>query len=220
MDVIYPISLASARGDELRWSYRSLGNITHDRVVIAGVLPKWATHAVHVMGVDGSHDRARNVQRKVLDALKVCGPDVVVMGDDMLILRPLDVVGMHYCGTIGERMAKAQATRKEGDQWRMAIEATAEVCGTDAPDCGAHWPQRYDRALLGAVLERSLGLRRCIDFATLYAVTYMPPMRRVRQAKRPVWDVPGGDVEVLSTHPRWERDPRYRAWAARRWGLP
>ena len=55
---------------------------------------------------------------------------------------------------------------------------------------------------------------------TLYAATHTPQMRRVRQAKPPVWDVPGGDVEVLSTHPRWERDPRYRAWATRRWGLP
>lgn len=220
MDFVYPISLASARGDELRWSCRSLRNVAHDRVIFSGACPRWVTDQVHVMGVDFSHDRARNVQRKVLDALKVCGPDVVVISDDMFILQPLEMVGMHYCGTLAERVSKARATRQEGDQWRLAMEATGETCGMDALDCGAHWPQRYDRDLLGAVLERSLAMPRCIDFACLYAATHRPVMRKVRQAKRPAWEVPGDEVEVLSTHPHWERDPQYRAWAARRWGRP
>lgn len=223
MDVIYPLSASSARGDIFRWSLASVRrNVAHDRVLVAGAAPRRVTGIEHVQGVDFSHDRAKNVQRKVLDALDVCGPDVMVISDDVIVLRPLEVEGLHWCGTLADRVEAALVSRPVGDGWRKAIEATHATCWglgfDDAKDCGSHWPQRFDRDKLRDVLRMCLDLPVGVDYATVYGSIHGGVMRRVPQAKWPQWHAPLLCDRVVSTHPRWEDDIAFRSWAGRTLG--
>src|SRR5688572_14976620 len=101
MDIVFPIR-ASGRTDELRYSLRSLVNLPHDRVWIAGHRPEWVSKevghiAVHQLGGTTKYERS------LANLLAACShPEVsdefVRFDDDFFVMVPMDRVPLLHQG--------------------------------------------------------------------------------------------------------------------------
>src|SRR5689334_9814543 len=90
MDVIYPYKRSP--GDfELRYSLRSLENVPHDRVIIAGDFPSCISDRVTVVR-NPRHDADRYISStsNILAAMERAdvSDNFIVMNDDIFVLKP------------------------------------------------------------------------------------------------------------------------------------
>jgi len=121
MDVVY-INRPGEENEELRYSLRSLRNIPHDRVWIAGYKPTWAiTEAIPV-------ERMRDKQTSALDNLIAAlnHPDVsdpfLVFNDDFFVMHPLDGMPTLHLGDLD----KVIAEHRPGASYRNAMQKTRD----------------------------------------------------------------------------------------------
>jgi hypothetical protein len=90
LDIIYKYRADLSHWHELRYSLRSLSNLTDKgKVYIVGDLPQWACNVVHIPCDDPYKDnKDANLIRKLL---KACDSDIsddfMQMSDDMLIMN-------------------------------------------------------------------------------------------------------------------------------------
>lgn len=101
-DVVYVVRPGD-RNEELRYSLRSLANLPHGRVWIAGYCPKWVT-GVGVIPVSGQ-PRGRAQAKANLRA--ACEhPEVseqfVYMCDDFFVMQPMDRLPVMHRGSVTE----------------------------------------------------------------------------------------------------------------------
>lgn len=211
MDVIYPYK--SAPYDfELRFSLRSLVNLQHDRVIISGDRPKITNdRAIHVR-VDPIRDRYRSSTENILAACEASeANDVVVMHDDIFILRPWRFAHENR-GTIEEYLSTGGAH----GGYRAAVERTRDILHSEGISdplfFGLHTPTVYDRQnlidLIGAHRGTSVLLR------TLYHNLFPQPSSRVRDVKRGGWSEIARPDAVLSVSDNAAADAGFRLWIA------
>lgn len=125
-DVVYLVREGD-RNDELRWSLRSLTNLTHGRVWLAGFQPSWTVQVGRLEVKQNPSDKYGSVLRNL--AAVADSPDVserfLLFNDDFFCMRPTGEVGpMHLGGTrqvaarYGTRRDRyAQLVRKVADRW-------------------------------------------------------------------------------------------------------
>lgn len=99
-DIIYAVR-PGERNDALRFSLRSLENLPHRRVFIAGYCPGWVKN-VTVIPVDRVSDKYVSIERNVKAALShpELGEECVYMNDDFFILEPIESVPAMHGGSI------------------------------------------------------------------------------------------------------------------------
>jgi len=91
-DVVYILKRKS-QYEELRYSLRSLRNIPHGKVFIAGACPEWAQNVIHVpVEPISGESRYQNAERNWLGALTHpdLADDFIAMNDDFFIMKPID----------------------------------------------------------------------------------------------------------------------------------
>lgn len=96
-DVVYVVRQGEDN-EELRWSLRSLANLPHGQVCLAGYRPAWATGVLHLSTMqDGSKyaNSTRNLLTACMDDR--LSDDVVLMNDDFFVMTqvPGDLPTMH-----------------------------------------------------------------------------------------------------------------------------
>lgn len=89
MDVVY-IVRPGDENEELRYSLRSLKNIPHGKVFIAGYKPEWVKN-VEYLPVPQSQYKYDNIQNNLRAVFSAQGAtsDVIYMNDDFFIMKPI-----------------------------------------------------------------------------------------------------------------------------------
>lgn len=90
MDVVYVVR-PGERNDELRYSLRSLVNVPHDRVFVAGFRPSWVA-GVECIPTEQDADKQVNARRNLEAALadpRVSSP-FLLFNDDFFVMWPHD----------------------------------------------------------------------------------------------------------------------------------
>jgi len=166
MDVVYVVGAGGS--DELRYSLRSLVNLPHDQVWIAGVLPDWVTGVRHIP-VAQRGNRWANAAAAWLAACNE--PEVsdpfVYMNDDFFVVAPMAEVPLLHRGpaadvvkqirTDGHRRAMADT-----EAW-LASQRVKQVLAYDL-----HTPMVVGKEKFAAVLAAAAASPRRLLPKTMY----------------------------------------------------
>ena len=218
MDVVYPYR-SSVLDVELRFSIRSLVNVHHGKVVVAGDRPRFLSDAAAYVPMPRDPLRYRSSTHNIAAAAEraVETDRFIVMNDDIFILRPWEFRHEHR-GTIEEYLASGRAT----GTYHAHTVATRDILkahGVDEPlFFGLHTPTVYERAKL-------LGLVKDFDgkpylLRTLYHNLFPQPCERRDDVKMKKWTgAPvGADVISITDSMMWK--PAFRAWLTKQFPDP
>jgi hypothetical protein len=128
-DIVY---LCGPRvGEELRYSLRSLVNLPHRRVWLAGYIPKWVRDVGAIPTKQKPGAKWVNQQANLLAA--VTHPEVserfVLFNDDFFVMRPIDEVPVMHRGPFAGLLDKYRQRRSE---YARRITATCDLLGEEA----------------------------------------------------------------------------------------
>lgn len=141
MDVVYVVRLGD-RNEPLRWSLRSLTNVPHDRVWLAGHCPPWVAETAGWVPVEQAQRARWTNVRENLRAACSC-PDVsdpfLLFNDDFYAVEPVTEVPVMHRGPV-ERWLQA----RKGGTYAKGLQATVELLareGIEGPlNYGCHVP--------------------------------------------------------------------------------
>lgn len=174
-DVVY-IVRPGDRNEELRFSLRSLANLPHGRVWVAGYMPKWVggATAIPVRFVP----RRSRWERSAANLAAACAhPEVaerfVLMHDDFFVMKPLADVPVLHRGEV-ERVAEVYG-RRGATTYRGAMLAATKLLngfGVERPlSYELHAPMVIEKQGMAGVLElvaRATNTRVAGHVRTLY----------------------------------------------------
>lgn len=223
MDLLYPVRKGSAwKYNELRYSLRSASeNMPHDRVIIAGYRPAFIHGVAHVAAEDPHQDRQRNIQSKILKALRSgeVGEVFALMCDDIYILAPWTCNAIRQVGKLSDRVIKAKRTRPPSDQWRRDLVATMDLIKemglSDSLDYGTHHPVVMERDKAIETLVHIAARKRPVCMVHAYVAMHGADVVKGFNSKVEKWR---GEptLPVLSTGPEAERSSGFRKWITSR----
>jgi hypothetical protein len=214
MDVVYPYK--KAHDDfELRYSLRSLVNMEHGRVFVAGDKPVVTGKAVTHIPVGSFETPYQSSTANIRAAIVEGGitGEFVVMHDDIFLLKPWQFRHEHR-GTIAEYLATGRAS----GLYRAHIEATRDILeGESIKDplwFGLHTPTVYDVGKLLDLIDRFEGQRFLLR--TLYHNLYPQPATRRDDVKAHQWTGDPDATDLLSISDSVARSEAFRVWVAER----
>ena len=154
ISIVYPFLDHAARGDELRWSLRSLKNLKGcvPMPVVIGRPPEW--YAGDRIPVTENGQREQDVQSKLLTA---CWSDLVtqrflVFSDDTVVSGEVDVKELFAARHRGGgNYTESDISRISGSAWQDARKATLSECasrGWPTKDASTHWPWCFEKQKL------------------------------------------------------------------------
>lgn len=156
-DVLYYVREGDSN-DELRYSLRSLRNLTHGRVWIAGFAPSWLSDEVGVIPrAQTERDKHTRAKKNLLAGLEhpEVSAQVYLFNDDFYVMAPVLAVPIVHLGPVSHVLA----TRYAGvnSKYVMGMKATRRrlaSLGLGEPLCyEAHMPMLVDRARLAAIMQ-------------------------------------------------------------------
>lgn len=159
MDVVYLVRPGEAN-EELRHSLRSLKNLPHDTVWIAGYRPTWCT-ANHIP-TDQADTKHVNALRNLRAALGHPGVSqrFILFNDDFFVTQPLDKPPVLHTGRVIDVLTRYKTRHPRGSSYITAMEATFEYLvnlGFRYPlSYDNHTPMVFDKTLLARVLDDAM----------------------------------------------------------------
>lgn len=217
MDVVYPYKV-TADDFELRFSLRSLSNVKHDSVVVAGERPQIIGDAVRYVPVDVVDNRFMSSTANILAAAKTAveTDDFIVMHDDIFILEPWTFRHEYRC-TIAEYL---DGGFPQGE-YRAHIEQTRDILnahGIAEPLWyGLHTPTAYNRAALIDLCEQFAGERFLLR--TLYHNMFQQPSQCAHDVKVRRWKG-AFDGPLLSISDEVGQSETFRDWISEKFQSP
>jgi hypothetical protein len=147
--------------EELRHSLRSLVNLPHHRVWVAGHKPAWLTNVEHVPTNQDRPTRAKhaNAMTNLRALLERVGDMFVLFNDDFYVTQPLDAVPVQHLGPM--RLVLAEYRRKypvNGGYTEAMAQTFAWLrsIGVADPLCyEMHAPITIDRDTMRDVIQRA-----------------------------------------------------------------
>lgn len=181
LDVVYPLKKKS-QYEELRYSLRSLKNIQHGKVIIAGAeLPSWLSPNeviwVPVQQVEGE-SKFENAERNWLEACKFNGlsDDFIAMNDDFYFMKPVKRLRYYHDGDLSEYIKYREELKDTSDNYMTAMQQTLKLLqehGIKKPKgYTLHIPMvmnRHLRIKLHKMFEHELSHGQFLLMKTLYA---------------------------------------------------
>ena len=168
-DIVY-VCRPGDDNEELRYSLRSLSNLPHGKVWIAGYCPVWVSQEVERIPVPAmahKQDHALAGLIAAMDHPEVSDP-FVMFNDDFYVMHPMEKIPVLHEGPLEEVIA----AHKEGHSYRIAMEKTAEAIkelGLIHSPYGyeLHTPMTFEK--LGLSLVLSLGQKiKGFQYRTAY----------------------------------------------------
>jgi hypothetical protein len=152
-DRVLPVVYLVREGEdnqELRWSLRTLANLTHSRVWLAGFQPSWTVNVERIV-VRQQRDKWKSIYAN-LAAIADCDrldEHFIMFNDDFFVMRPAQMAVWHRGSW--DRILPAFAHRR--DYYSKALRRTAE-----------RWPDGlcFDSVHRPMLMERGR-LRDCLD---------------------------------------------------------
>lgn len=217
MDVVYPYKRAP--GDlELRYSLRSLVNVEHGQVIVAGDTPRTFKGDISVLPVPRNPVRYKASTNNIYQAARrlVSSERFIVMNDDIFVLKPWAFKHEHR-GTIEDYLASGEP---KGDYRRYLANTLAILRAHGVADplfYGLHTPTVYERDKLIALVDE-FGEQRYL-LRTLYHNLFPQPAELRTDVKVRRWgEEPESDVVSISD--LCARDPRFLRWIDARFPDP
>lgn len=221
MDVIYPYKRSP--GDfELRYSLRSLQNVAHGRVIIAGDVPfETSESVVSVPNPRVAGDRYMSSTANIfaaLDKAEVNG-EFIVMNDDIFVMRPWT-----FQHEDRGPLEKCLSDPSVVGEYRSRLVDTLGILrahGVVKPVFyGLHTPTVYDRSKLTLLMREFPMPRYRYLLRTLYNNLFFRPSIRRDDVKLKSWP-PAGEVgDVLSITDDVAAMPAFREWIDSRFPVP
>jgi hypothetical protein len=152
-DILYAVRYGE-RNAALRFSLRSLANLPHRRVFIAGFCPSWV-RGVTVVETPRRAGKFDSIEENVRQGLRhqEMGDEVVYMNDDFYITAPVDQVPVTHGGPIDQYSGQQELKIR----MRQTLRLLREECEGDEllTYDGVHMPLPLDRwaacSLLGSI---------------------------------------------------------------------
>ena len=159
MDIVYLVK-PGERNDELRLSLRSLVNMPHDQVVIAGYSPNWVTNVVRLPVPQTGPRKYLNAARNLLAACSSTDitQQFVLFNDDFFVVKPLEAIPTHHRGLLATVMNHHKKRYGTNGYYRGMEESRKwlEARGHDEPlSYHLHTPMIVDKTVMKQVLEDS-----------------------------------------------------------------
>jgi len=114
-DVLYPVK-EPGHHEELRFSLRSLQNIDHNQVFLAGYRPRWTANITHIPRqqnekTEGKQDKFLRTWYNLKKGLEHpnISDSILIMNDDFYITRPLENIPIYR----GREFTKANLERTQ-----------------------------------------------------------------------------------------------------------
>jgi hypothetical protein len=102
MDVVYLVK-HKEKNEELRHSLRSLTNLKHDRVWMAGHRPKWVTNVGLIpVRPQSNKNRATTMNLQAASRRKEVSDPFILFNDDFFVLHLLDEIPAYHRGPLSE----------------------------------------------------------------------------------------------------------------------
>lgn len=213
MDVIYPYK-RSPEDFELRYSLRSLVNVPHSRVIIAGDAPLIASDDLIVVrnprvGIDRYISSTSNIFAAMSRA--DVSDDFVVMNDDLFVLKPWTFRHEHR-SSIEEALANPECA---GD-YRSRVASTRALLRSvginDPLFFGLHTPTVYNRNKLFEMMSEFPMPKYKYLLRTLYHNLYRTPSIQRADVKVKDWKEDSDANDLLSISDNVARMPAFRSW--------
>jgi hypothetical protein len=218
MDVVYPYR-STVLDLELRFSIRSLANVEHGKVIVAGDRPRFLSGAATYVQMQRDRLRFRSSTHNIAAAAQeaVETDRFIVMNDDIFVLRPWAFQHEHR-GTIEEYLASGRAI----GSYQTHVVATRDILkahGVDEPlFFGLHTPTVYERTKLLDLVKDFDGQPYLLR--TLYHNLFPRPSALRADVKLKTWSgAPvGADVISITDNVAWK--PSFRAWLVKTFPEP
>jgi hypothetical protein len=169
LDIVY-VCRPGDDNEELRYSLRSLRNLPHGKVWIAGYCPSWVSDEVGRIPVPqmaSKHQHALASLIAAMDHPEVSDP-FLLFNDDFYVMQPMDRIPVLHNGPL-EKVIEEHAK----STYREAMEKTAEVLRNTAlavePFYGyeIHCPMEFEKLALGLILTLGQKVSR-YQYRTVY----------------------------------------------------
>jgi Ni/Co efflux regulator RcnB len=151
-DVLYAVRHGEVNA-ALRYSLRSLGNLPHRRVFIAGFCPSWV-RGVTVVEAPRRANKLDSIEENVRRGLRhpELGEHVVYMNDDFYITRPVHCVNVTHGGPIDQYQGQQEFKTRMRQTLRLLRELQPIV--TLYSYDGVHMPLPLERELARPILDQ------------------------------------------------------------------
>lgn len=218
MDIVYPLKRAGYNR-ELRYSLRSLTNLPHDQVLIAGEIQPWVRNVIH-LPVPQRGTKYANARGNILTAardLRV-SEDFILMNDDFYCLSPQkEVLPMHQ----GDMDAFMATFPFRTAYWELMV-ATRELLrelGIKRPKFyELHVPCVYNKEKLLRMVERLDGHEYMMR--TVYHNLYHSGGRKRADVKKHKLGMEIVETDYLSSSNAMIKRQSFKAWLNERFGEP
>jgi len=169
MDVVY--ICRPGENEELRYSLRSLSNLPHGNVWVAGDAPDWYTGNLIKLKQSGNkYENARNNLRALCDDNRI-SDTVVLMNDDFYVVRPIDSVPTLHGGEVYDKIARHAAYAPDSPYVALLWDTLHILAGrgvSTSLDYALHVPMVMDRNKLADLLHYAGSYR--ILYGNIYGV--------------------------------------------------
>lgn len=169
MDVVYVVG-PEEQNDELRYSLRSLQNLPHDAVWVAGFIPEWVTGVgrIPVQQVSNKYaNSAANLKAACLHP--EISEEFVYFNDDFFVMKPIDTMPAYHRGpmkVLGDGRRRRTVSYRGGaaDTFRLL-----QRLGHTDPIAyePIHVPMRFERRKMLETLETGADIP-ALWYRTLY----------------------------------------------------
>lgn len=157
-DIVYRLK-SGGFNDQLRYSLRSLSNIPHGRVWIAGYKPAFVRNVEHIENPQRGNkwESSNSNLRAALNEPGV-SEDFLLFDDDFYVARPVESMPVYHRGTV-DAMVEEYSRHLTNDSRYMqrVIEArdTLMAWGYEKPLCyEVHYPFPVNKTTMAGVLNR------------------------------------------------------------------
>lgn len=183
MDVVYVVK-PDEHNEELRYSLRSLANIPHDRVWIAGYKPKFVSEKVHHIPVPAQPSKHLSSTANLRAACRTNGvsEEFAYFNDDFFVLHPVTTLGCYDRGAVQDVLALNPPSRYRtgGEQTLRLIQ---DYMGIDRPrSFELHVPMVLEKQLMLEALKIGQGIP-ALHKRTLYGNLFDLPSRPAQDCK-------------------------------------
>lgn len=138
MDIALPFRHSKNDDEELRYSLRSLKNISFDRLFIVGDKPSWIQNVTHIPMGDIPYFRECSICAKMLAACDHTD-EWIRWDDDYILLKPIKEIKPWHSGKVKEWLEHPKC----GSHYRDIIAATYEEV-QDFPYFDIHVPMVFN----------------------------------------------------------------------------
>lgn len=154
MDIVYVCR--SGDNEELRYSLRSLKNITYNNIFIFGDAPSWCN--INTTKINQNKSSYANVYNSLV---AICNDERIsdnfmLWNDDFFALRPIDTIDIYNIGLLKD-VIKSYELRRVKTSYTKTLKKTLSFLqeqGYDNPLCNElHIPMIYNKAKLKHVLD-------------------------------------------------------------------